>query len=365
MSRGGHLSMVTSGTTLRPPVATTVSMRSATSSTSKGDGSSRRASSLSRVTENTSKGPQKSNTSTSGKVRMPTRLRSIDLSFWRSLEEGCVGLEPEEEATHRLEVRLPSLELLGHGVDVAEPAVERALHEDGGGPRRVVRHVGDRLRLMDGVGRGEPDEDALIEGEHTRVAHRAPDLVKRSQEEAARGSELRFRLRHLGLDDRVLGEGALEAPRRLLGGEGAEGIQHAARDAEGHPGEARGIERARGEAVERSGLAPLRGIVARDRVLVRDEDVGHREGVAARALEPAHVPHVHDLRLIGGDEQRSLDDLARTVSAERSVGLAEGRMPAEPRGVTAAAGEAPQAAETIAAIDGNRARVRSRAPGEH
>src|SRR5215472_1713422 len=346
MSRGGHLSIVTSGTTLRPPVATTVSMRSATSSTSKGDGSSRRASSLSRVTENTSKGPQKSNTSTSGKIRMPTRLRSIDLSLCRPLlpsrspprlrqaaqleqrplplwgrgrqrlQEGGVGLEPEEETTHRLEVRLPSLELLGHGVDVAEPAVERALHEDGGGPRCMVRHVGHPFRLVDGVGRGEPDEHALIEGEDTRAAHPAPDLVQRSQEKAARGSELRFRLRHLGLNYRVLGEGALEASRRLLGGESAEGIQHATRDAEGHPGEARGVEGARGETVERSGLAPLRGIVARDRVLVRDEDVGDREGVAPGALEPAHVPHVHDLRLVGGNEQRTLDHLARTVSAE-------------------------------------------------
>src|SRR5262252_38960 len=99
MSRGGHASIVTSGTTL------------------KGDGSSRRASSWSRVTENTSKGPQKSRTSTLGKTRMPTRLRSIDLSLLpspcplprgerdpkfplsggedRKLEEGGVGLEAE------------------------------------------------------------------------------------------------------------------------------------------------------------------------------------------------------------------------------------------------------------------------------
>ena len=82
MSRGGQVSRVTSGTTLRPPVATTMSVLSATSRTSKGDGSSRRASSFRRVTENTSKGPQKSRTSTFGKTRMPTRLRSIAASLY-------------------------------------------------------------------------------------------------------------------------------------------------------------------------------------------------------------------------------------------------------------------------------------------
>src|SRR5262252_4511903 len=357
MSRGGHASIVTSGTTLRPPVATTVSMRSATSSTSNGDGSSRRASSWRRVTENTSKGPQKSRTSTLGKIRMPTRLRSIDLSLvsspsqpspprlrqaqlerrplplpgqgTRRLEEGGVGFEAEQEAAHRLEVRLATLELLGHGVDVAESAVECALDEDGGGPGRVVRHVGHPLRLVDGIGRGEPDEHALIEGEHARAAHCVPDLVERSQEKAAGGAELRLCLRHLRLDHRVFGEGALETARRLLHGERAEGIQHAARDAESHAREARGVERPRGETVERSGLAPLRRIVARDRIFVRDEDIGDGERVAPRALEPAHVPHVHDLRLVGGEEQGALDDLARTVSPKRSVLFVNERVPTE------------------------------------
>src|SRR5262249_35891786 len=146
-----------------------------------------------------------------------------------------------------------TLELLGHGMDVAESAVECALDEDGGSPGRVMRHVGHPLRLVDGVGRREPDEHALIEGEHARAAHCVPDLVERSQEKAAGGAELRLCLRHLRLDHRVLGKGALETARRLLHRESAEGIQHAARDAESHARQARGGERPRRETVERSG----------------------------------------------------------------------------------------------------------------
>src|SRR5437870_1238054 len=75
MSSGGHASSVTSGRTRRPPVATIGPDRSATRNTSNGEGSSRRRSSCNRVTEKTSKGPQKSSTSTSGKTTMPTVLR--------------------------------------------------------------------------------------------------------------------------------------------------------------------------------------------------------------------------------------------------------------------------------------------------
>src|SRR5262249_61144264 len=102
--------------------------------------------------------------------------------------------------------------------------------------------------------------------------------------------------------------------------------------------------------------------VPRDRVFVRDEDIGDGERVAPCALEPAHVPHVHDLRLVGGEEQGSLDDLTRTVSPKRSVGLADGRVPTEPRGAAAAAGQSPQPGEAIAAFDGDGAGVRTPGP---
>src|SRR6266545_1015862 len=239
-SSGGHLSRVTSGITFNPPVAITVSAVSATSSTSKGDASSRRASSLSRVTENTSNGPQKSRTSTSGKIRMPTRLRSIRSLF--ALEECRVQLVPEQELAHRLEVRLAALELLGHGVDVAEPAVERAPDEDGRRATRVVRHVGHRLRQVDRVRRGQPDPDALVQREGARAADRPPDLLERSQKKVPRRLQLPLGVPHLGLDHRAVAERPLEPPRRLLLCELHQPVQHAPGDAERHRGEAGRVE---------------------------------------------------------------------------------------------------------------------------
>src|SRR5947207_150121 len=75
MSSGGQSSSVWSGITFMPPVVRTGPAFSATSTTSNGDGSSRRSSSFSRVTEKTSNGPQKSSTSASGNNTIPTRLR--------------------------------------------------------------------------------------------------------------------------------------------------------------------------------------------------------------------------------------------------------------------------------------------------
>ena len=66
------------GVTCIPPVVITGLTDSATRNTSKGDGSSRRRSALSRVTLNTSNGPQKSSTSTSGKTRTPVCRRTAD-----------------------------------------------------------------------------------------------------------------------------------------------------------------------------------------------------------------------------------------------------------------------------------------------
>ena len=69
-----------------PPDVVTGPARSATSTTSKGEGSSFGLASFSRVTENTSNGPQKSSTSTLSNTTIPTRFRSICTSPARSLK---------------------------------------------------------------------------------------------------------------------------------------------------------------------------------------------------------------------------------------------------------------------------------------
>ncbi len=46
------------------------------------------------------------------------------------MQERLIGLQTEQEAANRFEVRGASLELLGDGVDVTEPALERLVGED-------------------------------------------------------------------------------------------------------------------------------------------------------------------------------------------------------------------------------------------
>src|SRR5438105_3714124 len=77
--------------------------------------------------------------------QVPMRAKSMNAP---GLQERGIGLDPEHELTHRLEVRLAPLELLGHRVDVAEPAIEGAVDEDRGRAGGVMRDVGDRLRLV-------------------------------------------------------------------------------------------------------------------------------------------------------------------------------------------------------------------------
>src|SRR5438876_10541641 len=98
----------------------------------------------------------------------------------QSLQERGVRLDPEHELTHRLEMRLATLELLGHRVDVPEPTVESAIDEDRGRAGGVMRDIGYRLRLVNRVGRGEPDQHALVHGQGAGAATRAPDVRERS-----------------------------------------------------------------------------------------------------------------------------------------------------------------------------------------
>ena len=77
ISNFGQLSNVWSGITFIPPDVSTGSFFSATSSTSNGDSPSLLLSSLRRVAENTSKGPQKSRTSMFSNNTIPTRCLSI------------------------------------------------------------------------------------------------------------------------------------------------------------------------------------------------------------------------------------------------------------------------------------------------
>src|SRR5208283_2925839 len=82
ISNFGQLSNVWSGITFMPPVVSTGSFFSATNSTSNGDGSFRLPSSLKRVAQKTSKGPQKSRTSMFSNNTIPARFLSITSLFF-------------------------------------------------------------------------------------------------------------------------------------------------------------------------------------------------------------------------------------------------------------------------------------------
>src|SRR5262245_42337791 len=53
------------------------------------------------------------------------------------------------------------LELLGDGVHVAKPPLERIRGEDGGGAGHVIGGVDHDSRLMNGPGRGDAQRDAM------------------------------------------------------------------------------------------------------------------------------------------------------------------------------------------------------------
>lgn len=63
-----------------------------------------------------------------------------------------------------LKVGISALHLLADCVNVSEPALECASTEDGRGPSLMISDIDDFPRLMDGVGGGHADGDALIDG---------------------------------------------------------------------------------------------------------------------------------------------------------------------------------------------------------
>ena len=72
-----------------------------------------------------------------------------------SLDEGEVGVGAHHPGADGFKMAEPALQLLGHGVDVAEAALQRMVLEDRGGAGGIVGEV-DRLAcLVDGMG-GRP-----------------------------------------------------------------------------------------------------------------------------------------------------------------------------------------------------------------
>src|SRR5437879_1875320 len=98
----------------------------------------------------------------------------------------------------------PALQLLGHGVDVAEAPLQRMTLEDRGGAGRVIGEVDGLARLVNGVGRSAAHGDAVIERESGTGADLLPDRGQLLQEKGAGRADADLDLGEAGLHDRAV-----------------------------------------------------------------------------------------------------------------------------------------------------------------
>src|SRR5205823_11779382 len=100
------------------------------------------------------------------------------------------GLGAHHPGADGFKMAWPALQLLGHGMSVAEATLKRMVLEDGGGAGRVVGEVNCLTRLVDGVRRGHADGDALLDRDRGPATEMLPDLRHRLQHEATRGAQI-------------------------------------------------------------------------------------------------------------------------------------------------------------------------------
>src|SRR5271156_6624780 len=100
-----------------------------------------------------------------------------------SAEQRALRLEPEHDLADMLELHRAPLALLGAGMDVAQPALERVAVEDRHRARHRVGAVDDLLRLVDRPGRGEPEAPALLLRRAVAAQRLAPHRLERVEHE--------------------------------------------------------------------------------------------------------------------------------------------------------------------------------------
>src|SRR6476469_2115370 len=177
----------------------------------------------------------------------------------------------------------PPLQLLGHGVDIAEAALQRMVLEDRGGAGGRIGEVYGLACLVDGMGCGHPDRDPLLDRDGRAVAEILPDIGHRLQYEAARGAEIDFGLRQPGLNNGVVAQWALVAASHLVARQIDEAIKRAAGDAAGDAGKTNLVAGAGAHAIKRTALPTLPVEFTGDRVVRSNEEVIQGELVAGGA----------------------------------------------------------------------------------
>ena len=113
----------------------------------------------------------------------------------------------------------PALQLLGHGMDVAEPPLQRMVLEDRRGARCVVGEVDRVLGLVDGIGRGHADGDAVLDRQPVAGRDLLPDLGHRLQQEGAGRAYIDLGLGEVALDHRIVPQRTPRAAQHLVAAE--------------------------------------------------------------------------------------------------------------------------------------------------
>ena len=209
-----------------------------------------------------------------------------------------------------------ALQLLGHGVDVAEAALQRMVFEDRGGARGVIGEVDRLARLVNGVGGGHADVDALRDRDGGAGGKILPDVGHRLQHEAARGAEIDLGLGEAGLDHRVVAQRAPGAARHLVAHRFDKIVERAAGDAAGDAGKAHLVASAGAHAIERTAFAAFPVEFAGDRMIGTDEEIIQRELVAGGAAQADGVPDVGPFDVLGAHQHGALE--------RRAIGIVSG-----------------------------------------
>ena len=215
------------------------------------------------------------------------------------------------------------------------------------------------------MGGGQPDGDALLQGDLVGALCGLANFRDGLDQVGPRRTQLGLGLGQVGLGGGVLAQGAAVAPRGLFQGQPDEVVQHGAGHAQGEAGETAGEEIGGLEAVQPAGLAHLGEVVPHERVFLGHEPLLDGEGIAGRAAESDHVPHVFQGHFRGGQEHYPVDDAAVLAAPGRAVRLLDGTVGSQPGGMAAATGEGPAARHAVAALRDHRPRFRlGGAPGQ-
>src|SRR5258707_14476630 len=117
-----------------------------------------------------------------------------------------MGFEAHKMLAARLEMLLPSLQLLRARMDVAEPPLERVVVEDRRRAGRLVKRVNDFDPGMDRKGRSEADHHPLVQGDMAALLDSGGDGLEREQKPAPRRPEPRLSVCDLRLHHNVVAQ---------------------------------------------------------------------------------------------------------------------------------------------------------------